>query len=121
MASPFYWDVWTCVWADGFAQLGQEFFGSHEEISILETVTGHVLTKGCVLLLIFVLLNFLIAVIFLAYAQIKTGHAAAMEEEQKQLRGLKVCFNCVLVLCMLCHRPVSRVKLFMSVLQTPGT
>jgi hypothetical protein len=97
--------------AEGFASLGNDFFDSNEERTFLESLTGHILAKGCVLMLVFVMFNFLIAVLFLAYAEIKGGHVAAMLEEEQHLSSLRVCFpSCLVCLTGAGHAHTARLS-----------
>lgn len=67
-----------CV--DAFADLHRDFFGRSEEYSWLYLVTAYLLIWGCVIIVTWLLLNYVIAAIFRAYLALHEETTCAKAE-----------------------------------------
>jgi hypothetical protein len=73
--------------ADAFSDLQKDFFGRPEEENLLYRITAYILMWGCVLIIIMLLLNYVIAAIFRAYSALQeTTQAAKLEFEEFSAR-----------------------------------
>lgn len=78
---------WT---SDGFADLRNDFFGQPAEITTVDTIIAYILIWGSVLLIIFILFSFAIAVVFMSYSSLQNHHKKLMEQDTFNLGRGKV-------------------------------
>lgn len=75
-----YYSVTMSCCADAFASLRSDFFGRPQEHSWMFVITAYLLTWGCVVIVIWLLLNYVIAAIFREYINLRDEFVHAKAE-----------------------------------------
>lgn len=80
------------IWrsADGFSDLRADFFGRPEERNALDLTTAYIMIVGTVLVVIFLLFNFSIAVVFMAYGNLREIFRKMMDRDKSNWGNFKV-------------------------------
>ena len=78
--------------ADGFSDLRSDFFGRPEERNALDTTTAYIMIVGSVLVIIFLLFNFSIAVVFIAYGNLQDVFKKMIERDALNWGNFQVRF-----------------------------
>lgn len=75
---------------DAFGSLRGDYWGTAQEMTMLETVTAYLVSWGSVLFLYFTLFNCAVVLVFMAYATLKEVYARQKALDQERLANARV-------------------------------